>query len=188
MSERAYSLRDEFERKLSEGADPSEVVSDAIARAERFQQLWLAAEERWRDGVGKPWTDEINRLRDLLRADPEDAERMRQSLILHYGENVMPASHYCQAFFDWRDAMAANGVMPEAVEALNALYLPIMKSNYLARRIYGGEPHRTEPCPIHKGRWSGCYAPDSPDGSCACVTNGNTTGWLPVTEGERDGE
>ena len=165
---------------MSESATPTE-------REERFKRLWMEAEDRWRDGL-KPWVDEINRLRDLLTAAPDDVERMRQALILHYGENVMPASHYCQAFFDWRDALAANGVMPDVVDALNSLYLPIMKSNYLARRVYGGEAHRTEPCPIHKGRWSGCYPPNTPDGSCECVTGGNTTGWLPASVVVNEGD
>lgn len=45
----------------------------------------------------------------------------------------------------------------------------VCKSNYLARRLYGGEVHRTIPCPIHKGYWSGL-------GVCVC----HMTGWLPA--------
>lgn len=163
-------------------SEVTEAVEALIAKVARFQDLWVEAEDRWREGALKPWADEINRLRDLLRAEGDDVERMTEALILHYRENVMPVSAYCQAFRDWGRAMAENEVMPEVVSALAMLELPITKSNYLHRRLYQGDPHRTEKCPVHHGRWSGCYPPGTDWGDCECVQQGNTTGWLPAKD------
>lgn len=63
-------------------------------------------------------------------------------------------------------------------ECWRYIRLQIEKSCLLDRMLYGGEPLRTEPCPVHKGKWSGCVFRE--EDSCACVTNGNVTGWLPV--------
>ena len=83
--------------------------------------------------------------------------------------------------FQWLDLIAAENVnrnyyddiTPEVVEDLK---LAADKSAYLARR-FAGVPHRTEPCPVHKGRWSGITWGDRP--VCGC----DLTGWLP-TEAE----
>ena len=66
----------------------------------------------------------------------------------------------------------------EVIGHLNALQIPIMKSNFLARHVYDSEPLRTEPCPEHKGRWSGCVWGDQ---ACeyGCMYGANVTGWLP---------
>ena len=83
--------------------------------------------------------------------------------------------------------------------------LAVVKSDLLNRLIYGGEagPSRT-PCPVHKGKWSGCHfgwpgsvwrnaTGESPmdedprlrewwDAGCRCATHhgsGCTTGWNP---------
>lgn len=86
-------------------------------------------------------------------------------------------------------AVVASGLVPESgepgefCEALTGvvrrvsrpLYLAIVKSSYLARRIYGGEAHRTERCPVHLGVWSGIPGPDD-ENRCAC----EMTGWLPL--------
>jgi hypothetical protein len=53
------------------------------------------------------------------------------------------------------------------------LALSIEKSCLLDRLIYGGEPLRTERCPKHKGRWSGCV----PDPCPICSYGSNVTGW-----------
>lgn len=121
-----------------------------------------------------------------VKLSDAEAEAMLLQLREHFGENVMPASRYCDAFTDWRDALIASGAMPEVVEAFASLCIPIYKSNYLARRIYGGDPHRTEPCPVHKGRWSGCEWHDNPEDICECEAWGNTTGWLPAEGGQSD--
>lgn len=188
----------EYEDRLAAGEDPAEVLSAALDHAERFQKLWDEAEDRWRDGALKPWADEIQRLRALVRADDGDVGRMREALGLHYGEPVRPVSEYCNALWDWFDACQ---VAAEEYDALTEeqrawrsppplyeirehlwklRYLDIGKSNYLWRRIYAGDPHRTEKCPKHKGHWSGCYPPGTEHGDCECVFGGNTTGWLPA--------
>ena len=50
----------------------------------------------------------------------------------------------------------------------------IGKSNALWRLFYAGEDLRKTPCPVHKGRWSGC----GQDPGCGCWSYGNITGWL----------
>lgn len=185
------AVYDEFRRRLADDEDPAVVAEEAIAKGERFQQLWFDAEDRWRQGV-TPWTAEIKRLRDLLAADETNVERMTEALILHYGENVMPVSKYCEGFQDWQKALVDLLADPDCtdyqrqiyepvVKAMSQLWpLPIMKSNYLARRLYAGDPHRTVKCPVHKGHWSGCHPPGTEAGDCACEFQGNTTGWLPA--------
>lgn len=58
----------------------------------------------------------------------------------------------------------------------SGLRLRITKSCLLKRLLYIGEPLRTVPCPVHKGRWQGCFMEPCPHG---CDTCGCTTGWLP---------
>lgn len=54
--------------------------------------------------------------------------------------------------------------------------LLIYKSCLLDRLIYGGETLRVKPCPLHRGRWSGCSLEPCPEG---CSFGSNITGWLP---------
>lgn len=82
--------------------------------------------------------------------------------------------------FQWLDLIADQNVdrryydtiTPAMVEDLK---LAADKSAYLARR-FAGEPHRTEPCPVHHGRWSGIAWGERP--SCGC----DLTGWLATEE------
>jgi hypothetical protein len=60
--------------------------------------------------------------------------------------------------------------------------LAIVKSNLLYRLLYAGETVRNTPCPIHKGKWSGCFA----DPRCECSSYGNVTGWLAQKGQQRD--
>ena len=72
----------------------------------------------------------------------------------------------------------------KCLNALNDLYLFIVKSDYLRRRIYAKERHRTEKCPVHKGHWSGLRWPtDPPVEGCLCQEpDGNVSGWIPLDE------
>lgn len=116
----------------------------------------------------------------------DEAAHLRARLEEIEGEPVRAVSEYCNAFRAWRDAIAQrverepedseNQRWTDYLEALDELHLPIVKSNLLARLIYGGEELRTEPCPEHKGHWSGCVWEDLP---CGCVVGANVTGWLP---------
>jgi hypothetical protein len=67
----------------------------------------------------------------------------------------------------------------EHYEHFSKVDLAISKSSLLDRLFFQDEGVRTEPCPEHKGRWSGC-AWDSP--GCACRNGANVTGWLPLPE------
>jgi hypothetical protein len=113
-----------------------------------------------------------------------------------YGDTVVrPVQEYCDALWQWLDLivkLCTDNPAPaegwdqyaqfRTIAAVAPdLKLAIRKSNYLWRRIYKGEPHRTVPCPVHKGRWSGCSF--SGEG-CDCMSDVNVTGWLPETHDE----
>jgi hypothetical protein len=68
-------------------------------------------------------------------------------------------------------------------EAYQIVDLAISKSNLLARLFFDQEGIRQVPCPVHKGRWSGCVwkepecvTDENPQG---CMSGSNVTGWLP---------
>lgn len=90
---------------------------------------------------------------------------------------------YCDVLWQWLDLVvdrvtldgaSADPHLKAVAEASTSIRVAVSKSSYLARRLYEGEQHRTEPCPVHQGRWSG-LAVDRP--SCGC----DMTGWLPPT-------
>jgi hypothetical protein len=64
-------------------------------------------------------------------------------------------------------------------EAWHWIDLQIRKSCLLDRLFFQEEGLRTEPCPVHKGRWSGC---DWSSPGCECRNGSNVTGWLPAPE------
>jgi hypothetical protein len=86
--------------------------------------------------------------------------------------------------FQWLDQLVAKAendarvgqYQDSRVERIAAvvpdLKLAADKSSYLGRRFYG-DPHRTEACPIHGGRWSGL------PGWRDCPMGCDFTGWLP---------
>lgn len=96
---------------------------------------------------------------------------------------VRTADEHCAILWQWLDLLVENGRDEEWLRDHSSLVpiikhaiqirLAIQKSSYLGRRLYGGEAHRTEPCPTHQGVWSGL--PMTPD-ECAC----DLTGWLPA--------
>jgi len=55
----------------------------------------------------------------------------------------------------------------------------ISKSNLPWRLMYGDEKLRTEQCPVHKGKWSGCNLPEETACKGLCMSGHNVTGWLP---------
>jgi hypothetical protein len=142
----------------------------------------------------------VSQIRDLVKPDPDKGP-------------VMRVGDYCQALWQWLDLVEAQAKSDEKArldaalagrsltrepdknfvaiaEIAPALRLAITKSNYLARRIYVGEEHRTEPCPIHKGRWSGYAhgAYSSVNHVCpAGCSQGvyDITGWLPAGKDAR---
>lgn len=113
---------------------------------------------------------------------------------------VMPVTRYCDILWQWLDLVCKRAEEDDArSESDNVNYghvtdfqkirdlaprirLAIQKSNYLYRRIYLGEEHRTEPCPKHKGHWSGYADPYTlepcPYGCSLGI--GDITGWLPA--------
>jgi hypothetical protein len=64
-------------------------------------------------------------------------------------------------------------------EAWSFIDLQIRKSCLLDRLFFQTEGLRTVPCPVHKGRWSGC---DWSSPGCECRNGSNVTGWLPAAE------
>lgn len=129
---------------------------------------------------------------------PEEAQEMLGKLSLYYKEPVKPISQYCKAFETWQKAVEAGAdraVAEGTEEPLNAqrslkrmaevireVSLLVSKSNLLARLLYDGEELRTEPCPIHKGHWSGCTWGE---GCCPhCMSGCNVTGWIASNSNE----
>jgi hypothetical protein len=87
----------------------------------------------------------------------------------------------CQTPLDTDDAETAKW-RNEFRRHWDFISLAIGKSNLLYRLLYAGENVRNIPCPIHKGKWSGCFA----DPPCECSSYGNVTGWLPEKGQRRD--
>jgi hypothetical protein len=92
---------------------------------------------------------------------------------------------YCRAFETWAkayitelptDSPDKTAERREFAEHWRVVEIAIHKSNLLERLIYHHEPLRTEMCPVHKGRWSGCVWENLP---CGCQSGANVTGWLP---------
>lgn len=95
---------------------------------------------------------------------------------------IQRAEAHCDVLWQWLDLVTerveqdgedADPNLRKIAEAAPAIRLAVSKSSYLGRRLYGFEGHRTEPCPIHQGRWSGLPSGETP---CGC----DLTGWLPA--------
>jgi hypothetical protein len=112
---------------------------------------------------------------------------------------VRPVDEYCEALWKWLRLIEAKveaagpppaddwddvGQYRLIAAAASQLRVAIKKSNYLYRRIYKGEPHRTVPCPKHKGQWSGC---EFDANYCECMSDVNVTGWLPTEPSDAPG-
>lgn len=121
------------------------------------------------------------------KTSQEEVDRFLQEV--KAGTPVMPVRFFCEFLKEWAQlyGMPAveerhpgqNAERRAQAEKFNFTFLQIMKSNFLWRRIYRGEPTRLKPCPIHKGRWSGCNLPEDTECKGACMHGGNVTGWLP---------
>ena len=97
---------------------------------------------------------------DLGPRLPEDAE-----------PNVFCGVLRSQVRALFRDPASPHHTNPHP---LRMALIAVQKSNLLARTIYGGEPVRTTPCPVHAGTWSGLEPLDAP-----CPHGCGYTGWLP---------
>lgn len=118
-----------------------------------------------------------------------DAEvrEMLAKLRDHFGEPVAPVSSYCKALETWRQAVRAasekdpeNSSLAGMISRIDEVSTDVYKSNLLYRLIYLEEGLRTEPCPIHKGSWSGCVAPER---ECPyCMSGSDVTGWVRLSD------
>lgn len=105
------------------------------------------------------------------------------------GIPVMPITFFCDALKTWNRLYTEPPPTPpdedqakrrqEIGEKASFVFIQIMKSNLLYRMLYDGEKPRETPCPIHKGRWSGCKLPEDTECKGACMSGSNVTGWLP---------
>lgn len=110
----------------------------------------------------------------------KEALELRAKLTEHYGCRVSPVSEYCDALYEyWRAADPyLKEQYPQLQGQMSTLQLVITKSAALVRLLYMGEAVRKEPCPVHKGSWSGMHMSDAKP--CDCTSrDGNITGWLP---------
>jgi hypothetical protein len=64
-----------------------------------------------------------------------------------------------------------------AAGSVEYVFRSIHKSNLLARILYEGEKLRTQKCPEHKGKWSGCES-----GENICPHKCQLTGWIQEPE------
>jgi hypothetical protein len=91
---------------------------------------------------------------------------------------LLRLSDVCHTLRLWGAALKQALNNSDTVEAWQKVDLAINKSNLLSRLFFTKENLRTEPCPEHKGHWSGCFM-EGPNGPCRCQHEGNVTGWLP---------
>jgi hypothetical protein len=114
------------------------------------------------------------------------ADALLAKLSAHYGEPVKPISQYCRAFRVWQKAIE-DACLQETNEGTKLSFqtmlrdiqetaLHVAKSNLLWRLLYLGEGLRIDPCPIHKGHWSGCVWDE--DACPHCMSGSNVTGWV----------
>lgn len=103
-------------------------------------------------------------------------------------EEIKQVEEHCAVLWQWLDIIVAkveedgddaDSNFRTVAEAAPAIRTAVLKSSYLARRLYGGEAHRTVKCPTHQGRWSGLPDPSHPP-ECGC----DLTGWLPAEGSE----
>ena len=97
---------------------------------------------------------------------------------------TLKAEEFCKAFYTWAEACQTE--LPTDDEGMKQwrqefadhwsfIELAVHKSCLLNRLIYGREPLRTDMCPQHKGKWSGCVWEKL---DCGCQFASNVTGWL----------
>jgi hypothetical protein len=118
----------------------------------------------------------------MARFTTEQVQAMMEVLEQHFHQPVLPVERYCEALRAWANAVEeaverdpTNEELKGKNERIRAVRLDISKSNMLYRLLYLGEPVRTEMCPVHKGRWSGCVGPEQ---ECPhCMSGSDVTGW-----------
>lgn len=140
-------------------------------------------------GSAHPIRDHLPALNGVLPSVPKLSDQevtwMLAQLREHFREPVMPVSRYCEKLRAWALAVEQAVKRTEGSEReghramrerIHAVRLDITKSNLLYRLLYLDEELRTEPCPTHKGSWSGCVPPDR---ACPyCMSGNNVTGWI----------
>lgn len=110
------------------------------------------------------------------------------------------AEEYCAKIYEWLELFKSSHTDGEYQEHFRTVELAVRKSCLLDRMLYGEEHPSKTPCPVHKGRWSGCHfhwpgqkwsdgsqMEVSPmlqewyDAGCRCFMHscGCTTGWNP---------
>lgn len=113
----------------------------------------------------------------------EEAQKLLTRLEEYYRQPVMPLGKFCAAIKLWFRCIEKNNTDPLLSRAAyqgNAYYkhlrqieIDIEKSNLLGRLLYAKEKFRTQPCPTHRGHWSGEAMFFE-----KCPHNCDGTGWL----------
>jgi hypothetical protein len=97
---------------------------------------------------------------------------------------TLKAEEFCKAFHTWAEACQTELATDTEdqkewrkafADHWDFMRIAIRKSCLLNRLIYAREPLRTEMCPEHKGKWSGCVWEKL---ECGCQFGPNVTGWL----------
>lgn len=139
-------------------------LSPTVTRAEARKMLTLGGRQTSKEEVDR-FMDEVKR-----------------------GTPVMPIKFFCEFLEEWARLIGEpypeerhpeeNKERRDRREQAQHIFIQIRKSNFLWRRIYRGEPTRTKPCPVHKGRWSGCKLTEETECRGACQHGLDVTGWL----------
>lgn len=139
---------------------------DAQKRASKLpQNLPRSSTERALRMENKRLAEEVRRLRgELERANA-------------HAVNEHSVNEYCKVLWQWFDLIIEQSRTERGKTAFQAIAAvewdikhSIKKSNYLYRRLYLGQAHRTRKCPLHDGRWSGYGF--GPDEWCPCSLHG----------------
>lgn len=68
------------------------------------------------------------------------------------------SARFCASLDEWAALMIAAAEPGDTfAQSWQSVRLQISKSCLLDRVLYGGEKPSKTPCPVHKGKWSGCH-------------------------------
>ena len=151
----------------------------------------------------------LEHVQDLLAMEVEEwaAEDVREKLSDYFGEIILPVSDFCDALWDWAEAIEdkfrrETGREPSLKALLaeddldfhGSMYAPfirhafvdIEKSGLLSRLIYNQEEKREYMCPEHEGEIEVAIWMGHPDVD-PCPHGCEGTGWLHEDPEEEDG-
>ena len=104
----------------------------------------------------------------------EEAEALLAQLSKHYAWRGALGERLARMKKDPKEDYADVERQEKLLSTMESIEFMIQKSSLLGRILYGGEKLRTEMCPVHEGRWSGCEFPMHN----VCPHKCELTGWV----------